>query len=204
MTLAILYNGPPSCGKDAIGRRVAAALGWPVLQFKDKLYLDTAKHFEVEPEWFITAHNVGDKSAPRPELDNLSTRDALIHVSERVIKPIHGKDYFGVAAAVKMATMSNVGFVFTDSGFLEELIPVRKMVDDLIVIQLYREGCPFIWLAGNFNLAAVLLHQSFADSQAKADSLWFSGEERLKYLFQVLFRYATAGIREPGPDKAVI
>lgn len=73
----------------------------------------------------------------------LSTRQLLIHVSEKVIKPSFGNDAFG-KAMVSQLPENGVVFV-SDSGFSEELQPVINHVgaDNVLVIRLHRDGCTF-------------------------------------------------------------
>jgi hypothetical protein len=76
-------------------------------------------------------------------LDGFSRREALIYVSEEIIKPTHGSDYFGKKAAEEM--QPNVLYCFSDGGFKEELIPIINKLgaENIILIQLTREGCSF-------------------------------------------------------------
>jgi len=73
-------------------------------------------------------------------LDNLSRRQAMIHVSENVIKPVHGKDYFGQRVAEEI--QEGVNYAIADGGFIEELEPVIEKVgtENVVIVQLTREG----------------------------------------------------------------
>lgn len=74
---------------------------------------------------------------------NLSIREALIYVSEVICKPRFGQDYFGLQAAKNLSEGLNV---FSDGGFVEELLPVIKEVgsDNVLVIRISRKGCSFL------------------------------------------------------------
>ncbi|CAM0062137.1 deoxynucleoside monophosphate kinase [Vibrio phage K406] len=72
-----------------------------------------------------------------------SKREALIYVSENVIKPSFGEDAFGKAL---VAQLPENGIVFvSDSGFPEELQPVidHVGVENVLVVRIQREGCTF-------------------------------------------------------------
>jgi hypothetical protein len=77
------------------------------------------------------------------EFGGLSVRQAMIKVSEEVIKPVYGKNYFGESAAKTLA--EGKLNIFSDSGFMEELIPIRNKVgaENILLIRLIREGCTF-------------------------------------------------------------
>jgi hypothetical protein len=69
-----------------------------------------------------------------------TARECLIHVSEDIIKPMHGAQYFGEQAAAQMQPGYNI---FTDGGFGPELEAIIEKADDVILIQLSRDGYDF-------------------------------------------------------------
>jgi hypothetical protein len=83
------------------------------------------------------------KERAESRLGGLSRREALIYVSEEIIKPKFGKDFFGVKAAQELDNTDN--YCFSDGGFQEELVPIINKLgaDNIILIQLTREGCDF-------------------------------------------------------------
>lgn len=139
----IIFNGPPGTGKDE------ACLffkhrGFKHLSFKYHLFRATAEFYDVPLEWFM--ENYDDRSIkekPEYRLDNFSRREALIFVSEEVIKPKYGKDYFGAMAAKEM--LPNEDYCFSDGGFMEELIPIINTIEaeNISIVQLTRDGCDF-------------------------------------------------------------
>ena len=140
----IIFNGPPGSGKDEACLFLKNNYGFKQLQMKDQLFIDTAHHFGVDLDWFMADYsNREEKELPRDELDGLSKRQALIHVSENVIKPKFGKDYYGRKTAEKIDQVSS--YCISDGGFLEEITPVINIVgrDNICIVQLYRAGCSF-------------------------------------------------------------
>jgi hypothetical protein len=140
----IIFNGPPGSGKDEACHFLKSNYGYKHLQMKDQLFVDTAYHFGVDMIWFMSDYNDrAEKERPRPELGGFSKRGALIHVSENVIKPRYGKDYYGRKTAEKMDAVSS--YCFSDGGFLEEIHPIINTVgqDNICIVQLYRTGCNF-------------------------------------------------------------
>ncbi|QIW91609.1 hypothetical protein vBAbaMD22_96 [Acinetobacter phage vB_AbaM_D22] len=163
----ILLNGPPNSGKDvsALILKDLFAEG-EHRAFKDVLYEETAKYFNVDLEWLTSmATDRTTKEAPTRELFDrtlnplirfalflfsfvrpvgFSPRQALIHVSENIIKPRFGDTYFGkkLLSAIQ-ASGANYTFV-SDSGFLKELIPLVDAELDITVIRLYRDGCDYL------------------------------------------------------------
>lgn len=140
----IIFNGPPGSGKDEACNFLKTHYGYKHLQFKDQLFIETVKHYNVSMKWFMERYDDRKiKERPEPELNGLSRRQALIHVSEDVIKPKYGKDYFGAKTAEKLDGVSS--YCFSDGGFLEEVAPLINTVgnDAICIIQLFRNGCSF-------------------------------------------------------------
>lgn len=148
MIYTLLMNGPIGSGKDHIGL-LLEQVGWTKCQFKEQLYVDTAEYFNVDLEWFkAVATDRIRKEIPTESLTDsngkiYSPRQALIHVSENVVKPAKGKDWYGKVTVDNY--MKNGFNVVTDSGFREEAEAVVKKVgaENVILVHLEREGCSF-------------------------------------------------------------
>ncbi|QXN60182.1 hypothetical protein KUA24_115 [Vibrio phage HNL01] len=85
------------------------------------------------------------KDVPIYTINNkfLSTRELLIHCSERILKPAIGKDVFG---KMFVNNLPEEGIVFvSDGGFPEELQPTIDHVgaENVLVVRIEREGCTF-------------------------------------------------------------
>jgi hypothetical protein len=140
----IIFNGPPGSGKDEACLFLETNYGYKHLRMKDQLFIDTARHFGVSLDWFMSDYNNrATKELPRAELLGLSKREAMIHVSESIMKPKYGQDYYGKVTASKLDQVSS--YCFSDGGFVEEILPVINTVgqDNICIVQLFRTGCSF-------------------------------------------------------------
>jgi hypothetical protein len=141
--LIFILNGPPGSGKDS-ACSILKILGYKHLSFKYHLFRETAKYFNISIDWFMDGYDDRRiKERSEDWLNGFSRREALIYVSEEIIKPTHGSDYFGKKAAEEM--QPNVLYCFSDGGFKEELQPIINKLgtENIILIQLTREGCSF-------------------------------------------------------------
>ena len=143
----ILLNGPPGCGKDTLAELFVCDFIAAPASFKERLIAITLTIYGVSrPLW--DAWYAEDKEYPRPSLDGKSCREALIFVSEEVIKPKFGEDYFGKVAAQKALDNLRDGYkytIFSDSGFPEEAKPLCDLVgpENVMVVRMEREGTDF-------------------------------------------------------------
>lgn len=141
--MILIFNGPPGSGKDAAADFFIRK-GFVHVSFKEELFNETIKFFDVDAEWFMTGYmDRSIKERSEGLLEGMSRREAMIFVSEEVIKPLHGKDYFGVIASSRIEDGKD--YCFSDGGFVEELLPVinNPSANQVILIQLTRNGCDF-------------------------------------------------------------
>ena len=143
----VLLNGPPGCGKDTLADLIVP-YGFDKHQFKEQLYNDTAKHFSVELNLFKRlATDRRYKEEPTCLLEmwgkDFSPREALIYVSEQVIKKQHDQEYFGSAAVQRCRDNKSAFAVFSDSGFSPERDPLIKAYINTVTFRLHREGFNF-------------------------------------------------------------
>jgi hypothetical protein len=141
--MIILFNGPPGSGKDHAADYFKQH-GFKHLSFKYQLYTETIKYFGVDTKWFMDGYNDrSQKEVKSSLLDNMSRREAMIHVSEKIIKPRCGLDYFGKLVANEIDLQKD--YCISDGGFIDELIPVVEKVgnDNFILVQLTRDGHDF-------------------------------------------------------------
>jgi len=136
MKKVLLLNGPPNSGKDEVAKILCPVMNASHQMFKESLYEETLKYYELErfPLYYENDHsiwyvkdNIQDryewfidrelKETPCPDFGGKTPREALIHVSEDIIKPKHGKKYFGQKAVERLTEGWNI---FSDSGFNEE------------------------------------------------------------------------------------
>jgi len=139
----VILNGPPRCGKDTIGAALVGRLNCVTTCFKHDLYRATAKHFKVDLKEFIALASDGAKKDVLQNHLGMTPREALIHVSEDIYKPMYGKGYFGMLALERVEDQIDLDLdyiVFTDGGFVEEVAVFVDAGYEVEVIQLHGRG----------------------------------------------------------------
>jgi hypothetical protein len=171
--VVIYLNGPIGSGKDTLGNLLVEILASRGIsarteQFKESLY-DLATHIASLPRdlflWHATDRKLKESPffmLPKNYVEGtpsygmyFSPRDWLIHVSERVAKPLLGKGVFGAHTAGRVlpfftSTSNTAVVVITDSGFEEEKQELDKHLTELLgssytshLVRLTREGTDF-------------------------------------------------------------
>lgn len=145
--MIFLFNGPPGSGKGEACNYMARVYPWYVkkMSFKTKLVELTQLLYNVSPELWDDWYTREGKEMSRKELNGLSCRQALIHISEDIIKPNFGKDYWGKALMNNLPTNNTTDVFIDDAGFVEEVTPIIDKVgqDNVVLIHIHREGCSF-------------------------------------------------------------
>jgi len=151
--ICLVLNGPPNVGKDTLAEELEREMDFQKMSFKTALYEETIRHFGVDRQEFMdraTHRNYKEKhwwalTLPAEDdlLQVLSPREALIHVSEQVIKPLHGKAFFGKAVARDILRSESEFIVMADGGFPEEIAPLKAVCENVVVVRLHRKGCSF-------------------------------------------------------------
>lgn len=157
--MIILFNGPPGTGKD-LAADFYKKLGFKHLSFKYQLYKETINYFGVDEHWFMDGYNNREiKEIPSTLLGNMSRREAMIYVSEKVIKPKQGLDYFGKLVANEIDLEKD--YVISDGGFIDELVPVLERVGskNFILVQLTREGHDYSTDSRRYFQGTRLMHE---------------------------------------------
>ena len=142
--MIVIFNGPPASGKDEAASLYKEKYGFGNLSFKYQLFKETIKHFDVDERWFMEGYNDRtQKEKSEFALQGMSRREAMIHVSEDIIKPKKGLDYFGKSVAEEIFEDNN--YALADGGFVEELEPIIEKVgaENIVIVQLTREGCDY-------------------------------------------------------------
>lgn len=140
-----IFNAPPSSGKDEACNYIEKMVaGVTHHRFKKHLIDLTLLIHQVSQEWWDSRYTTELKNVKCAELDNQSPREALIKVSEDVIKPKYGKDYFGIAAAKLINPDVNL-HIFSDGGFKDEVRILRERFPtaEITIVKVIRDGYTF-------------------------------------------------------------
>ena len=137
----VLFNAPPEAGKDVAAKHCAKVFGMEHKEFKGKLYDIVQCLYTLTDDQLETLKLRENKEVPTELLGGLSLRQALIHISENIIKPNFSKSYFGDSLAKSI----NSDTAVSDSGFIDELMRVVDKVgeDNVLVVRIHRDGYTF-------------------------------------------------------------
>jgi hypothetical protein len=142
--MIVIYNGPPGSGKDDACLKMMEH-GYIHLSFKGELYKEVADFYNVDYNWFMEGYAVREvkENVREQSLGWKTRREAMIYVAESVIKPFHGKDYFGKKVLDQIDPTKN--YCISDAGYAEEVQPlVDAFGEELInIVQIERKGCDF-------------------------------------------------------------
>jgi len=139
--MIVIFNGPPGSGKDEAASLYKENFSFKSLSFKHQLFKETIEFFGVDKDWFMQGYNDRDqKEIVEHALGDHSRREAMIHVSENVMKPKKGLDYFGKLVAEEIE--DEVHYAVADGGFVEELKPLIEKVgrENIVIVQITRDG----------------------------------------------------------------
>lgn len=193
LKLCVVLNGPPNSGKDTLANRLTNVHGFRKHQMKDALYAHTAKYFSIKES--VLRALAGDretKEKPLDILENMTPRGALIHVSQHVIKPKHGNDFFGKQAAQACVQSDSQQAVFSDGGFPEEIIPLLEVFENVVLFHLHKQGSSFSGDSRNYVIGFPHTH--------KLDLVEGKQGMAIRDIFQVLNRISRppheAGFKE--------
>ncbi len=149
MTTVFLFNGPPGSGKDHSARIVRAfcvtsgftCSGNESASAEVKRATHMIYGLPEDPDYFE-----GRKDVPQPELGGITPREAYIHQSERVIKPLYGKDYYGKKLIERLQSPAYAELdviLLPGIGFIEEAVEIVNYfgADNCFLIRIRRNFC---------------------------------------------------------------
>lgn len=147
MSKVIILNAPPACGKDTIGSIIAdmnQIYGVRMLSFKAPMFeIARAILGDSRFEYFMFLYEDRlYKEEPESMLNGKSPREFMIWISESIIKPEFGNNYFGLRM-VEAVKSGSAPAIITDGGFSEETIALIEAGIQVHVCRLHREGFTF-------------------------------------------------------------
>ena len=146
MKKVIILNAPPGAGKDTIGNRIAMIAPWfcRMRSFKKPMFeIARAMLGDNIFKMFMDAYNDREqKEKPQAFLNGKSPRQFMIWISEDVIKPQFGNQYFGVRM-VEQIRETDDPVIVTDGGFPEEIKPLISAGFEVNLCRLHRTGYTF-------------------------------------------------------------
>lgn len=140
----ILFNGPPYAGKDECAKYLYSKrhgthwfrLSQPLKDgVKATFNLTDAEQAALEAK----------KDQPSPILMGKTYREVQISMSEDWCKPFFGKSIFGQIALRRIQRSIAKLFVCSDSGFVEEVLPLLTHFkkEEVLLVYLHRKGRDF-------------------------------------------------------------
>lgn len=148
--LLVMLNGPPGIGKDELADRMVASkhlssfIGFTKQEMKESLYAEVAKHYSVSRDCVYELNADRDsKEKPNELFGGLSVRQAMIHVSEDILKPEYGEGIFGSRAAELALYNRSDRVVVSDTGFADEIVELVKPFEKAVIIRLRAAGFDF-------------------------------------------------------------
>lgn len=153
MSKIIILNGPPGVGKDTIGNALAANYNFIPTSFKRPMFEIAASILGASAfSKFIAAYDDRkQKEIPHEFLGGKTCREFMIWISEDVVKPLFGNQHFG-NLMIEYLNLCDEGlrFVFTGSGFQEEVIRLVEYGHDVNLVRLFMDGKTFAGDSRNY------------------------------------------------------
>jgi hypothetical protein len=138
----VFLNGPPHSGKDTAAEMLAKNFPATLRKFAAPLKASAAGMLGETVEWIEL-----NKDKTDPRLNGQTVRSFIINISEKLIKPLYGDDFFGRCMVGELDKIfGETSFVFiTDSGFLGEAVPVVNAfgITKCLKVEVHRRGKDF-------------------------------------------------------------
>lgn len=144
----LFLNGPPRSGKDTAASYLHDKYGAYTTKFAKAL--KEATHALYGLGALPDDHFEVSKSKPNKVFFGLTPRQAYIKVSEELVKPVLGKDFFGQVMLETCKRAEGEGhdlIAISDSGFADEAQPLIDYFgpEQVYLVHIYAEsrGCTF-------------------------------------------------------------
>lgn len=140
----VILNGPPGVGKDTLARFLRVKYN-----FSEHKFAEPLKRGAHALLGLPLAHNSFEltKDEKLKAFYGKKPRDFYIHVAENCMKECFGRQIFGHLLVRSVAPDFDKGIncVVSDSGFIDELIPVIEAFggNNILVVTLSRIDCSF-------------------------------------------------------------
>jgi hypothetical protein len=140
----VLVNGPPRSGKDTLASELSRRLKYTPVKFASPLYNTVQAMFGLDPDLWAALYE-RYKEQPSPLLEGLSPRQAMIWVSEKIVKPTFGDSFYGRALYNRLVYFNISRAIVSDSGFQEEAGVLLHLLGKQAIrlIRLHRSGTSF-------------------------------------------------------------
>lgn len=144
MKKIIVLNAPAGAGKDTLSEHIAWLSGAKMISNKQPLF-DMARAILGDKSYgmFLSAYNDRtQKELPQHFLNGMSPRYFFIWLSESVIKPAFGKEYFG-NRFLQAVNEAEENLIVSDIAFVDEILPLLRSEMQVSLYRLHREGFSF-------------------------------------------------------------
>ena len=145
MPKIILFNGPPRSGKDTATKFALRELGAFGAHYRFAAPLKDAAHALFGMSGIDTEHFDEMKDCPRLSFFGMKPRDVYIWLSEEVVKPKFGRDFFTKVAIKKLNEYPDQVVVISDCGFVEEVQGLAEAfgAENITMVFIQRDGTNF-------------------------------------------------------------
>jgi len=146
MSKIYILNAPPNSGKDTLGDYLVKEHGWHKEQMKTPLFTIAAAMLGLTLEQFVLLYSSREWKESYNPVVKMTIRELMIKISEDFVKPVVGKEAFGILAAKQISCLPlDSTVVFSDGGFVEEIKPLVDMFgkENVVIVRIHRKGCNF-------------------------------------------------------------
>jgi hypothetical protein len=142
----VIFNGPPGSGKDTCCEIISK--GTQVRHYSLASILKKATHSLFGINYLPENYFEGEIKEQESDLfGGLSPRQAYIKMSEEMVKPVLGADFFAETSIrmIEQDPLVKTAVCFSDCGFQNEFeVFVKKYgVKNVMLVHIEREGCDF-------------------------------------------------------------